>query len=285
MREEKPDNIDWGLAPLHEKMLEILKYIDEFCGTYRIGYFLLAGTALGAIRHGGFIPWDDDADVTMTVEDYERFRVLFNEHGDKERFYLQEMNRYGGMLTMPKLRMNGTTLIEENYRESDIHQGIYVDIFLLHGAPPTYTGKKLSVFALNYIIIKRLSNNHYNRRKAFMPILAALRLFPKDFLIRTCLKRIYKYGTDDADVLFDTGAFVKSMYPARDIFYPIKRIPFEGICLCVPHKAEEYLEALYGDWKALPDVESIRRAQHAALWDAEKDFREYAPNVRDFSDE
>jgi lipopolysaccharide cholinephosphotransferase len=166
-----------------------------------------------------------------------------------------------------------------------MHHGIYVDIFLLHGAPPTFLNRKLSMLALSYITIKRLSNNHYKRRRAFLPILAVLRWFPKGFLVRTCLKRIYRYGTDGVNLLLDTGSFGKAAYASRDIFYPVRRVLFLGVSLCVPREAEVYLERKYGNWKIAPDIESINRSHHAVIWDESKDFREYVSNINDFSDE
>ena len=87
-------------------------YIDEVCREHNINYCLLGGSALGAVRHGGFIPWDDDLDIFMSLDDYEKFRDVFQKQGDKERFYLQERVETDGMIHMAKLRANNTAILK-----------------------------------------------------------------------------------------------------------------------------------------------------------------------------
>ena len=73
---------DWGILKLQNCILNIAKYINDFCDCRGIDYCLMGGSALGAVRHKGFIPWDDDLDIFMTPENYERFRKAFNDEGD-----------------------------------------------------------------------------------------------------------------------------------------------------------------------------------------------------------
>ena len=130
------DNLEdkYVILVLQNKILEIAVYIEQFCTQHDIDYCLMGGSALGAKRHGGFIPWDDDLDIFMTPDNYEKFREKFAEFGDHEKFYLQEYGRTKkGHVTVPKLRMNGTTYIEDLTKDWDIHQGIFVDIFILQG--------------------------------------------------------------------------------------------------------------------------------------------------------
>ena len=117
------------------KILEVMKYIDKLCREHGIVYFIMGGTALGAVRHGGFIPWDDDLDIFMTPDQYAAFKKVF-EGQKSEQFVLQEWRTTPDYLEYAKVRMNGTTFIEEAFRDrKDMHQGIYVDIMILHKVP------------------------------------------------------------------------------------------------------------------------------------------------------
>ena len=155
MRENLNDT--YGILLLQDKILEIAVYIDHFCDSHGIDYCLMGGSALGAKRHGGFIPWDDDLDIFMTPDNYEKFREKFLSIGDQSRFYLQEYGkRKNGMVTVPKLRMNGTLYQEELTKEWDIHQGIYIDIFILHTCPKEKLRQLWQFFWAKCVVTKGL---------------------------------------------------------------------------------------------------------------------------------
>lgn len=114
------------------KILEVMKFIDKVCRKNDITYFIMGGTALGAVRHGGFIPWDDDLDIFMTPDQYEKFKLVFNKLNDT-LFVIQEWKTTEHYLEYAKVRMNGTTLIEHNFANcKNMHHRIYVDIMILH---------------------------------------------------------------------------------------------------------------------------------------------------------
>jgi lipopolysaccharide cholinephosphotransferase len=277
---------DFGLKDLHDRMFEILKYVHYFCQENKIDYCLAYGSALGAIRHKGFIPWDDDADIYMTVEGYRRFRELFWKVGDKEKFYLQELDAIDGLLSMAKLRMNETAFIEPLFKDYDMHQGIYIDIFILYDAPLNRYQRYFMNMARQYLVLKGLSNRRYCRKKLFIPILALMRLFPYNFLRKNALMLLHKYENKDAEEVFDPDLrkYKKSFY-RKDLIFPARRAEFITEKLFVPAKAEEYLKWVYGDYMAFPEIESIQKAQHAIIWNVNRDFRYFAPNIHDFSDE
>ena len=117
------------------KILEVMKYIDKLCRENGIVYYIMGGTALGAVRHGGFIPWDDDLDIFMTPAEYAKFKVAMEKDGNP-KFIIQEWRTTEKYLEYAKVRMNGTTFIEESFMDrKDLHQGIYVDIMMLHKVP------------------------------------------------------------------------------------------------------------------------------------------------------
>ena len=115
----------------HQKLLlEMLKDFDAVCRRHGIRYQLFAGSALGAVRHNGFIPWDDDLDVILSRSEYERFFREAAMDFDPEIYYVQQEHSPHWSMHFSKLRRNGTTCIEKYHpKDPGIHQGVYIDIF------------------------------------------------------------------------------------------------------------------------------------------------------------
>ena len=179
MRDELNDS--YGILELQDKILEIAKYIHDFCEEHNIDYCLMGGSALGAKRHGGFIPWDDDLDIFMTPDNYEKFREVFYREGNTKRFYLQEYGKCNsGYVTVPKLRMNDTTYIEELTKDWNIHQGIFVDIFILHSCPNNKIKQLWQCFWAKCAVVKGMSMRGYNRQTGLKKALLAMsKILPK----------------------------------------------------------------------------------------------------------
>lgn len=119
--------------------LELLKEVDRICRKKQIHYNIIAGTMLGAVRHGGFIPWDDDADVAMMRRDYERFRQVCETELNKEKYYFQDhQNTRGYRWGYGKLRKKGTLFLREHQEHMTYEQGVFIDIFPLDYVPENY---------------------------------------------------------------------------------------------------------------------------------------------------
>ena len=269
---------EWGIKKLQDKILEIAVYVDKLCQENDIEYFLMGGSALGAIRHNGFIPWDDDLDFFMTPDNYEKFVKVFAEKGNKDKFFLEPFGVFDNMVTLGKVRFKNTTYIEESIKKFDISHNIYLDIFILHTAPNSTVKRKWQYFWAKYIVVKGQSIKDISRYGfALRCLLRFTRVFPKRMLVKYALKQVYKYRNENSEYLCNylgKAKFKAGTYK-REWFAKTKRISFETVELNAPIKVEDFLSERFGDYMRIPDIDKIRREQHACLWDAEKDYKEY----------
>ncbi len=268
MRSGLPDEYDF--LELQNVILNIARDIDEFCEGNGIEYCLMGGTALGAKRHGGFIPWDDDLDFFMTPDNYEKFRDLFQKKGDKDKYYLQELGASGGKVITAKIRLNNSYYEEEILKGWKIHQGIYIDIFILHTCPNNVVKRYWQYFWAKYLIVKGLANKNYQRRSgwinSFIKFVGII--LPKRFLLGFGLTQVYRYRNEKSEYLCNYlgKALMKSGTYKRKYFDGVKRVPFETIELNAPILLEEFLTDRFGDYMKPPTPERIKYEQHSSTW-------------------
>lgn len=282
-----PHEDEWGILELQNCILNIAAYIDKICKEHNIEYCLMGGSALGAVRHKGFIPWDDDLDIFMRPSDYEKFRAVFKERGDHENFYLQEWGASDGMVTLAKLRFNHSTLIEEDLQNWDMNQGVYVDIFILHDAPDEKLARTNQFLWSKYLVAKGASNRKYSRKGGFIGFaLKLLGLMPKRFLVKYAIRQVYKYDNRDSENychFLGRAGLKKGLY-SKKYFSTTKYLPFESIELRVPQNVESYLKERWGDYLKLPSAEEIKHFQHSWKWSAIETFPGYKHSCN-YSDE
>lgn len=268
MRPETEDS--YGLKELQNVILNIAQYIDELCNAHDINYRLMGGSALGAKRHGGFIPWDDDLDVFMTPAEYERFRNIFNEYGDKNKYTLQELGASNGRVITAKVRLNNSYYEEEIVRGWKIHHGVYVDIFILHICPDNWLSQRWQYLWAKYLIVKGLANKPYNRRGGVAGSLVKFaRILPKRFLLDFGLKQVYNWRDQHTEFFCNflgKALFRNGKYRYSD-FARTKRVKFETIELNVAEGLENFLSDRFGDYMKPPSAERIKYEQHASTWD------------------
>lgn len=268
MRPNIPD--DFGFIKLQNIILNIAQYIDNFCRENNIKYCLMGGSALGAKRHGGFIPWDDDLDIFMTPTEYERFRSAFGAKGDNVRFSIQELGASNGKVITSKLRLNNSYYEEEIVKGWKIHHGIYVDIFILHNCPDNYIPSRWQYFWAKYLIIKGLANKQYHRRNGLAGFIVKLaKVLPKRFLLNYGLKQVYRWRDKETKYYcnFLGKALFKNGRYKHEYFCDVKRISFETIELNAPILLEEFLKDRFGDYIKPPTPERIKYEQHSTTWD------------------
>ncbi len=268
-----------SVRDVQKKILDIMKYIDKVCRENDIIYYIMGGTALGAVRHGGFIPWDDDLDIFMTPHEYERFKkALLKE--DCESFVLQEWRTDPDYLEYAKVRMNGTTFIEESFKDRrDLHQGIYVDIMILHKVPKNSFVQKLVYYESKFVTLYALSQRNWKpKSKGQTMVLRMLRFLPCKFMAKQCYKQIYRYEnlTKGFDWCYwiTPAKFHQGLF-RREFFEEPIDIPFEDTKLYGSKHIKSYLAYRYGNYMKLPSEEAQKAAVHAMIFDTEKDYTEY----------
>ena len=261
------------------KILEVMKYIDKLCRGNGIVYYIMGGTALGAVRHGGFIPWDDDLDIFMTPAEYCKFKVAL-EKENSSKYVLQEWRTTPNYLEYAKVRMHGTTFIEESFKDrKDLHQGIYVDIMMLHKVPQKEWLQKLVYYESKFVTLYALSQRNWKpKSKGQAAVLGLLKVVPCKLLAKIFYHRIYKY--DDMKEGFKwcywiTPAKFRSGIFDKEFFENPVDIPFEDTKLYGSAHIKEYLAYRYGDYMKLPSEAAQKVAVHAMIYDTEKDYTEY----------
>lgn len=236
--------------------IEILDYLDTICQKHSIQYFLAAGTLLGAIRHKGFIPWDDDIDVILLRDDYEKLiKVLENE---KSKYKLLSRNTNSQYFYLfSKLVDSDTCLIE-----SDVPQipeyGIYIDIFPLDYLPNNYTKRRREQRKI--LILRRFWGAAITTKmkdsisKKIMKRIAHIlgwRFF-RDLLDREC-KKINQTKTNYVECVVAADNPYRNV--KREWFNTSINATFEGKQYPVPSRYDEYLTELFNDYMSLPPEE------------------------------
>ncbi len=264
------------LAQHQAALLRLLQEFDRVCKELNIPYVLYAGTLLGAVRHEGFIPWDDDLDVLMLREDYNRFLAEAPAVLDTDIFYLQKEFSEHWPLFFSKLRLNGTACLEKIHpKDPQMHQGIYIDIFPCDDARPTAWGRRIQFAASKVIIAKALDKRGYDTDSAAKKVFIALcRLLPQKPFLKTVQR-----GKADGDTVhtFLAGArrYEKNVIPRRFLTERCDVI-FEGGSYPAPADYDSCLHRLYGDYMQLPPPEERVCKEHAILVDTERSYEEYA---------
>lgn len=274
------ENFDY-LPKLHNCQLIIAREIKRICDKHNIRYFIIAGTLLGAVRHGGFIPWDDDMDVGMLREDYEKFlRIAKTELG--EEFFLQtpETDKNYG-LPFAKILLNGTVLVEAT-AGSNAKKGIFVDVFPFDVAPEneadrenhnkkTYFYKRLLLAKLNYNVCAK---NDYVKRTVYFVLKIMSAFYSHDKLVKKLESEITRYNNSKTEDIVNIGGaygYKKETIKA-DWVRDTVEIPFEDMTISAPVDYIKYLETFYGDYMT-PPPEDKRYNRHSVT---ELDFGKYA---------
>ena len=254
---------------LQAKQLEMLKVFISICDKHDLNYILVGGTCLGAIRHKGFIPWDDDIDVGMLREDYERFLEIAPKELSEQYFLQNYKTDHNYIYGFSKIRDNKTTYVEDFFANHDINHGVWIDIFPIDG----YTDKDIPIKKLK----GRMNSFKWHIWLSYLPSLFRKfrkRTFFKDLLFNIIAVIFYpfniahfhqkqldkmgkQYPTDKATLvgnyLYCFTGKIEALPPR--IYRETIKVPFEDTYARVPKDYDTYLKCLYGDYMRLPKEE------------------------------
>lgn len=252
------------LEHLQKVILSIVKDIDILCRENGIEYYLLGGSCIGAIRHHGFIPWDDDFDILMSRKNYDKFIDICRKKLDKIKYSLQ----VGGEdwpLNFSKIRLRGTKLHEpEDDYANDEQHGIYVDIFFADNVPDGAISSRIQYILAKYDLCYRLGERKYKSATAKKRLMIALAAPMKIGFIREAVRNyINRWNDKETKRLgfyYGVTRWLNAVTP-RYIYGKPEYVDFEDAKLPVPEHWHEYLTQMFGDYMKLPPVEK-RQSHH-----------------------
>jgi len=269
---------DETLKHLQKVQIKILKYFIEVCEENDLTYFIYGGSLLGTIRHGGFIPWDDDIDVIMFREDFEKLSKILENDIDEKYGFINVLNVKNYHHTFGRMTLKNTVYDEWWYDQVDFTQNIFIDVFILDNIPNNKIKRfihKWSSFTLNqlteYAFIK-FDNKSKIKKIIQQAIHYILKIIPvSSYTIKKkCVKTYKKYLNEDCEQVCDFPALCQMPVYYKTDWLPAKKAKFEDMEVNIPNNYDKVLTRSYGNYMELPPKESRFRPAPERI-----DFGEY----------
>lgn len=243
---------------LQQIILSIMKDIDKLCRENGIEYYLFGGSALGAKRHSGFIPWDDDLDIVLLPEYYSKFIEVCKQKLDKSKYTLQE-----GGVDWPehfsKIRLKGTHIKEvgEMHYDADM-DGIYVDVFRVDYAADNKAKRAVQYFFGKLLLAHNMNQKKYKSdslsKKIISNLANTLNWKPLHHMVEKCY---FKYNSTPTNWVSDVMGRTRwhSAFVPRAIYGKPTEIVFEDTKFFAHEDVDGYLKITYGNYMQLPPAE------------------------------
>ena len=260
------------LSEMQQIMTRTMKAIHDVCVKHNLRYFLSWGSLLGAVRHNGFIPWDDDMDINMPREDYYRFLEIAQEElGDQYFLQTPETDPHWTTVNIPaKVRDNFSTLVEEP--GSKYHQGAYVDIFPIDDVvDPIQFEKIRKRCGLLSSLRMRISFHELSGIKRYLRIAMqlAIRLVPARTLYRYLNRQAKKLlALGESDTLQEGIEILDRATYRREDLFPLQLHAFGEYEFYIPNNAHQVLTNYFGDYMQLPPEE--KRVPHGVFYSSKR---------------
>ena len=251
------------LHALQMKCLDILVYFKNICDKYKLTFFLAGGTAIGALRHHGFIPWDDDIDVFMPRPDYEKLTRIWNDVADTTRYVFcrstKDINYHHHAASIVDIN---TTWIEERNVDNDIPQGVLMDVIPLDGCPDNIIQRSIQLFyAFVFALFnpQRLPENKskliYLTTKVLLSVFSDRNLQNK--LWTYAEKEMVKYDFYSQKNITELIGNINGMLTTHPLnsFSSAVYVEFEGYMMPIMKGYDEYLSSIFNDYMKMPPMD------------------------------
>lgn len=254
--------------------LEIANEVKRICYKHSISFFLDSGTLLGAVRHHGFIPWDDDLDLGMKRDQYERFIDIAKTELSSDYILVEWNTSDNYSRPFCKVIKRNTEYVEEGAKESDYFKGIYIDIFPYDIYPDKKDVSQKIIIDLYRAIIRSQCGIRtwvndgkiiYSKYIKNLPLILLGHILNKDKLKQKYESIAIKHNSENSEYYFPQGisAYGKWIIPHRCLDH-YDQLEFEGISFPVPFDYDSYLNHAYGDYMQLPP-EDQRENRHKII--------------------
>ena len=274
------------MLPIQAKSLEMAQYFMSFCQKHQLTCYVCGGGAIGALRHGGFIPWDDDLDFFMPRKDYERLSNLWAQYA-KDDYVLSKSNRhYVDRNNFITIRDRQTTCVKPYQYDLDIVHGLALDILPLDVAPSGKWQRKVQKgWALIYSLFcsQVVPEKHGGVLRWGSQLL--LGLVPSQRLRyaiwRFAEKRMTRYKPDNARYWVElcSGPYYMSKLYEASWFKEAVSVPFENTSILLPSGYHQYLSEAFGDYMTPPPVEKQVPHHDALILDLERPYTDYLEEI------
>lgn len=263
------------LRNLQLKLVNLLNIFEDFCKDNHLRYFLAAGTCLGAVRHHKFIPWDDDLDLAMPRDDFEKLFKLWNNNNNRYQLLRPSRSILTGV-HIGQLRDSETTCIYEYARNYDICHGIKIDIEPIDGCPDNKFFQSIQKFfcsVYGLMSAQRVPNHASNSKKYLARVILSLIPFKTLrfglFHFAECQIKKYKYNECNK-LRYNYGRIMD-----KSIVDDIICVEFEGKLRPIPKNYDNYLKIAYGDYMKFPPLEKRKPETRVYFYDLYSPYHKY----------
>jgi lipopolysaccharide cholinephosphotransferase len=254
---------EFGLKEMQLMQIEILKQVGKLCEENDLRHYMIGGTCLGAVRHSGFIPWDDDIDIGLPRPDYDKLELICRAQLPERYTYVNYKDDFRIPNNISKVYDNRTVLIEEARQEYQVELGVYIDIFPLDGVPSSPLTREVHYYKTYFLkSLMQINSMDNSRRRSLLKkvLIAFVQMLMNDRILKAvhdCFEntvRKYQYCTSQ-EICNYSGAWGKRELIPRDWIGEGATLVFEDVSLKVFREYRKYLSRLYGDYLKLPPIE------------------------------